>query len=267
MTEQKGLLRTRRRVAFQSYVSQSLTEDCHSISFLIMFSITNFVLVALLALVASCSGEVVQLTVKNFEHLTQATSGATTGDWLIKFYAPWCGHCRKMEPTYERVAEMLHGEVNVARVDVPANRELGTRFDVKGFPTIKFLSKGKVYDYSGRRTAEDMVEFAKGGYQIQQPKEIMPALGMFGEILVVFKHAYTQAAADLKKGNFFTIDIFLAFMPIIFLAFIAVILLLPAPTHNPAHERKLSAPKAAAARSADAAPATSESDIPSKKED
>ncbi len=232
-----------------------------------MTAVAKFILIAFLALIAGSSAEVVQLTVQNFEHLTQATTGATTGDWLIKFYAPWCGHCRKMEPTYERVAELLHGEVNVARVDVPANRELGTRFDVKGFPTIKFLSKGKVYDYAGRRTAEDLVEFAKGGYQIQQPKEIMPALGMFGEILIVFKHAYTQAADDLKKGKFFTIDVFLSFMPIVFLLFVALIFMIPAPTYPPANERKLAPAPRTNTRSADAAPATSESDIPSKKED
>lgn len=232
-----------------------------------MFSFSKFILISLLGLVVGCSAaEVIQLDVKNFEHLTQATTGATTGDWLIKFYAPWCGHCRKMEPTYERVAEMLHGEVNVARVDVPANRELGTRFDVKGFPTIKFLSKGKVYDYAGRRTAEDLVEFAKGGYQIQQPKEILPAMGMFGEVIIVFKHAYTQAAEDLKKGNFFTIDVFLSFMPLVFIGFIALIFLIPAPTYAPAEAPQRRA-SPAATRSADAAPSTSETDAPSKKQD
>jgi protein disulfide-isomerase-like protein len=232
-----------------------------------MFSVGYVTLFALAVVALVCSGEVIQLDTKNFEHLTQAASGATTGDWLIKFYAPWCGHCRKMEPTYEKVAEMLHGEVNVARVDVPANRELGTRFDVKGFPTIKFLSKGKVYDYVGRRTAEDLVEFAKGGYQIQQPQDIMPAMGMFGEIAAVFRHAYKQAAVDLKAGNFFTIDVFLSFMPLLFIAFVVMIMVIPAPQPPQAPAVKRSASRDPDARSSDAAPATSESDIPSKKED
>lgn len=225
---------------------------------------------ALAMLMLVCASEVIQLDVKNFEHLTQASSGATTGDWLIKFYAPWCGHCRKMEPTYEQVADMLQGDVNVARVDVPANRELGTRFDVKGFPTIKFLSKGKVYDYVGRRTAQDLVEFAKGGYQIQQPQDVQPAMGMFGEIIAVFKHAYKQAAVDLKNRNFFTIDVFLSFMPLIFVAFVVLIFMIPVPEHPQAaahRAQKKAAPADADARSSDAAPPTSASDIPSKKED
>lgn len=50
-----------------------------------------FILVLTHALYAYAS-EVVVLDSKNFEHLTQASTGATTGDWLIKFYAPWSVH-------------------------------------------------------------------------------------------------------------------------------------------------------------------------------
>jgi thioredoxin domain-containing protein 5 len=235
----------------------------------------SFICVLLIVMVALCAGEVVQLDSKNFEHLTQASTGATTGDWLVKFYAPWCGHCRKMEPAYERVSEMLAGEVNVGRVDVPANRDIGTRFDVKGFPSIKLLSKGKVYDYSGRRTAEDIAEFARGGYQIQQPADVPAPMGTFGEIITVFKHAYKQAALDLKGGNFFTVDVFLSFLPILFFLFVALILMIPAPTYTPPTASRKAAARddssaGGAKRSADAAAPTSETDAPapsSKKAD
>jgi thioredoxin-like negative regulator of GroEL len=61
---------------------------------------------------------------------------------------------------YEEVATKLKGKVNVGKIDVPANRELGTRFDVKGYPTLKFFSNGAVKDYNGARTAEALVLFA-----------------------------------------------------------------------------------------------------------
>ena len=73
------------------------------------------------------SSDVIVLDATNFEHLTQASTGATTGDWLVKFYAPWCGHCTKLAPTWEKLAEELKGVVNVAKVDVTAAREIGTR--------------------------------------------------------------------------------------------------------------------------------------------
>eukprot|EP00428_Durinskia_dybowskii_P065044 CAMPEP_0170364592 /NCGR_PEP_ID=MMETSP0117_2-20130122/5457_1 /TAXON_ID=400756 /ORGANISM="Durinskia baltica, Strain CSIRO CS-38" /LENGTH=176 /DNA_ID=CAMNT_0010619105 /DNA_START=210 /DNA_END=740 /DNA_ORIENTATION=+ len=176
-----------------------------------------------------------------------------------------------MEPAYEKVAEILDGEINVAKVDVPANRELGTRFEVKGFPSIKFLSQGKVYDYVGRRTAEDLVEFARGGYQIQPPQEVLPAMGMFGEISMVFKHAYKQAAEDMKKGNYLTIDVFLMIMPIIFVAFVVMIFLIPNPEYpqptTAANRRSAASSRESESRPSDAAPPTSESDMPSKKSD
>jgi protein disulfide-isomerase-like protein len=185
-------------------------------------------MVAIIALI-SADSDVVILTSKNFEQITQASSGASTGDWLVEFYAPWCGHCKKLDPIYEDVAKRLKGEVNVAKVDVPANRELGTRFDIKGFPSIVLLSKGKSYVYKGRRTVEDISEFARGGYQIHQPETVQPPAGIFGEIGHVYSHAYKQAGQDLRKGNFFTIDVFLTFLPLLFVILLVVVLFAPTP--------------------------------------
>jgi thioredoxin-like negative regulator of GroEL len=40
-----------------------------------------------------------------------------TGDWLIEFYAPWCGHCKKLAPTWEELATKSKGNFNVGKVD------------------------------------------------------------------------------------------------------------------------------------------------------
>jgi len=183
------------------------------------------------------ASEVVVLTSKNFEHLTQASTGATTGDWLVKFYAPWCGHCKTLAPTFDKVAEELKGVVNVAKVDVTENRDLGTRFDIKGFPTVKLLSKGKVYTFKGRRSAEELIQFAKGGYSLHEPEEVAPPMGMFGEIIHVYKHAYMKAGKDLKAGNYFTIDIFLTFLPVLFGIIIVFLIMLPKPDDEAMEKR------------------------------
>ena len=112
--------------------------------------------------------DVVELNLDNFEHDTQVSTGATTGDWFVEFYAPWCGHCKKLAPIWEAVATELKGKVNVAKVDVTANGALGKRFAIKGFPALKFFSQGVMYSYpAGKgwpRTKEKLIEFASGGY-------------------------------------------------------------------------------------------------------
>jgi protein disulfide-isomerase-like protein len=106
------------------------------------------------------SSDVVILSDANFK-----SSISAGGVWLIKFYAPWCGHCKKMAPTYEQVATNLKGKVNVAKVDCTVNSDVCERFGVRGYPTIKLIDGDKVYEYRKSRTLEDFVSYASGDYK------------------------------------------------------------------------------------------------------
>jgi len=101
--------------------------------------------------------EVIQLSADNF-HKTEE------GFWLIKFYAPWCSHCKKMAPVYERLAAHYHrasnAGVSVGKVDGTEESALQTRFNVQGYPTIVLLHNGrKVADFSGKRTFDSIQAF------------------------------------------------------------------------------------------------------------
>ncbi|RLN90831.1 hypothetical protein BBJ28_00022955 [Nothophytophthora sp. Chile5] len=144
-----------------------------------------------LALADEAASNVVVLTTSTFESLTQAGSGATTGDWLVEFYAPWCGHCKKLAPIYERVADELKGEVNVAKVDVTANSELGKRFEIRGFPTIVHFSQGQSYKFAGKRTLPDLAEFARGGFKKVEGTAVSSAPSMLDQA--------SQYVTDLKN--------------------------------------------------------------------
>jgi len=79
---------------------------------------------------------------------------------LVEFYAPWCGHCKKLAPEYEKAAHDLEGKAVLAKVDCTAEAATCSKFDVKGYPSIKvFRKEGTHSEYPAGRTASDIVKF------------------------------------------------------------------------------------------------------------
>lgn len=76
-----------------------------------------------------------ELTDVTFEHLTQASTGATTGDWLIHFYNQQCVDCQRLNALWEGVAAELKHRMNVARINIElGGTETGKRFNVQKVP-------------------------------------------------------------------------------------------------------------------------------------
>jgi len=81
---------------------------------------------------------------------------------LVEFYAPWCGHCKKLAPEYSKAADQLvDTEAKLAMVDATEEKNVGEEYEIKGFPTLKLFRNGKVSDYEGGRTAADIVKYMK----------------------------------------------------------------------------------------------------------
>lgn len=102
---------------------------------------------------------IIDLIPDNFDKI--AISGKPA---LVEFFAPWCGHCKSLAPIYEELAQnfaFAKDKVTIAKVDADAEKTLGKRFGIQGFPTIKYFDgkSDKPEDYSGGRDLESLTEF------------------------------------------------------------------------------------------------------------
>ncbi|XP_054633282.1 protein disulfide-isomerase A3 [Dunckerocampus dactyliophorus] len=81
---------------------------------------------------------------------------------LVEFFAPWCGHCKRLAPEYEAAATRLKGVVSLVKVDCTANSNTCSKYGVSGYPTLKIFRDGEVSGpYEGPRTADGIVSLLK----------------------------------------------------------------------------------------------------------
>lgn len=121
--------------------------------------------------------------------------------WLLKFYAPWCGHCKKMAPMLDAVAPKLKGSMAIGKIDCTTSKKLCTKYEVRGYPTMKFALDGDVYDYPGNRDEASIVAFAQ--------KMTLPSVTLvssYAEALEFSKNTQDGVAfigydADAKGGS------------------------------------------------------------------
>jgi len=150
---------------------------------------------------ASAASAVIDLLPDNFDDLI-LKSGKPA---LVEFFAPWCGHCKTLAPIYEELAASFEGvkdKVTIAKVDADSHKELGRRFGVQGFPTLKWFD-GKSdtpEDYKSGRDLDSLSAFigektgikAKGKKAAPSNVEMLtdttfaPQIGGDKDVLVAF---------------------------------------------------------------------------------
>ncbi len=107
---------------------------------------------------ATQEGPVYVLVGKSFDQIVMDP----TKDVLVEFYAPWCGHCKKLAPIYDEVAQKLSHNKNliIAKMDSTANET--DKVSIQGFPTIKFWpagNKDRPLEFEGERTVDGFIDY------------------------------------------------------------------------------------------------------------
>ena len=63
---------------------------------------------------------------------------------IVDFWAPWCGPCKQVAPSLEKIAKDYDGKLIVAKVNTDEDAEWAARFQVSGIPTMLFVAGGKI---------------------------------------------------------------------------------------------------------------------------
>ncbi|KAK3834511.1 MAG: hypothetical protein J3R72DRAFT_403878 [Linnemannia gamsii] len=110
-----------------------------------------------MSLVHAAEPVVKVLTSENFKDVTNQKFV------LVDFYAPWCGHCQNLEPEYDAAAKMLREDedIQLAKVDCVAEKELCKTYEVSSYPTLKIFREGIPRDYKGNRKSDGIISYLR----------------------------------------------------------------------------------------------------------
>lgn len=149
-----------------------------------MARLSYLLLSSLVILGAHTSSSVLDLIPDNFDSVV-LKSGKPA---LVEFFAPWCGHCKSLAPVYEELAQnfgFASDQLVIGKVDADEHKDLGRKFGVQGFPTLKwFDGKSETPEaYDGGRDLESLSGFIteKTGIKVKVKKATPNAVEMLND--------------------------------------------------------------------------------------
>ncbi|XP_026319359.1 protein disulfide-isomerase A3 [Hyposmocoma kahamanoa] len=166
-------------------------------------SIKVLLLIGVIYLCRAAEEDVLELSDSDF-----ASTLAQHDTALVMFYAPWCGHCKRLKPEYALAAGILRDDdppVALAKVDcTEAGKSTCEKFSVSGYPTLKIFRKGELStDYNGPRESNGIVKYMRAqvgpsSKELKTVKDYEAYVNKKEDVVVI---GYFEKETDLK-GEF-----------------------------------------------------------------
>ena len=93
---------------------------------------------------------------------------------LVDFWADWCGPCKVLAPTLERLDVELEGHVNIVKVDTDANPELPKAYHIRSIPTVLIFNKGEVVDQLVGAVSKQLILDKLAHHKLYPPPSEVP---------------------------------------------------------------------------------------------
>jgi len=136
---------------------------------------------------------------------------------MVEFFAPWCGHCKKLAPEYEKVAEQFAGRAGFAAVDATEEKQLARIYNIKGYPTLRWFFRGReITEYEGPRTADGIAAWVQSRLEpaysdLEESTDLTQAIAAAGDSSVIILagkgdknndlHSAFEAVAQKYRGR------------------------------------------------------------------
>jgi len=102
--------------------------------------------------------------VLNREFINKQNDNTDNNVTVIYFYTEWCPYCKKSRPEWESFKELVQmnsfsNNVEFQEVDCDNDPDLANKYKIEGYPTIKLLYRGEVYDYDAKLESKTLLHY------------------------------------------------------------------------------------------------------------
>ena len=125
--------------------------------------VVRVAVVVVSTLLGSCDSGAIQLEPGNIDNIVQSNDLV-----FVNFYADWCRFSNMLAPIWDQTADRVAAEfpdkkVVIGKVDCDKESELGGRYHITKYPTLKYIQNGVLAkrEYRGQRSVDSFLEFVR----------------------------------------------------------------------------------------------------------